>query len=100
MATCAWARTKEAGVRDPEPAYRPVPEVPAIGRMARSEEVFQGQWMADSPKAILVYLLEHNEQVWVPLRYFRSDDMGMPGEAGFFTVPGWLARKWLDSGPL
>lgn len=55
--------------------------------------LLNGQWMATSPKAILIYRFQDGAQVWVPKSLVRSDHVTMAGEAGDVLVPRWWAGK-------
>jgi hypothetical protein len=78
----------------PKDEVRPVPPVAPIGRLHDGEAVFVGQWQADTPRAVLLYLFEPGCLVWIPWTMFRSDDVQMPGEAGRFVASArWMQRK-------
>lgn len=94
MARSFLGATKEAGVRDPEPPVRPVPRIAPVGAPRHDDFRVRVQWMADSPKAIRLYLLDHDQQEWCPLACYRSDDVEMPGDAGIAVIPRWLASRW------
>lgn len=90
------ARRREEGGRRPLTTRRLVPvEMRPPYPGARDDRVsVRVQWMTDTPRAILVYVVAEDVQAWVPRWCWPAGSLvEAAGEAGDVALPRYLVRQ-------
>lgn len=107
MAKCFFGETSEqtgqrAIKKKAAPSFAAPTPLPLASRW-RDAVLLQGQWMAQTERAVLVCVFpagrpqEEAKQLWVPWAAFWTDDVVAPGEAGRFATAPWVARRLGDT---